>query len=615
MGTPSLTPAAPTPRPAPSRQRAVLWALVAILWLVFATRSLRLNGLNMQKDEVWSVWQTLGTVQDTLTWTPYDWSPAYYLTVHAWRVVAGISPFALRIMTVLTMLITTALMFRLGKRLFNTTVALLATLAFGGLGYVLFLSTILRAYTLGIALFLAAMLLMLRYFERPSRLGGLLLGLTLTAMFYIHVTAIFAFAMMALFSLLDKAITFRRWLTLWLWPGGIALVLGLPEAIMRVTAIPIKARIVDQFIPYTPEPIRLYNHYLDYVGAQPALWGALFLIASLLLFDRWRFNRRTLTMALWIIFPVFVLIVGQRIDAFNVRHIPWVMVGVALWLGWGLALLPRPALVGLALVLAGCSFDRIPISDRYEPYLRIPLVTSFDEIKKLYRNGDVFYVDPTCRGCIVPDPEEWDYFGRAYFPNSGITLVKSPDGYRRVWYISVEGQEDPTAFAQLTAARAHSYSVGEANMRFRLYETPPDPVGIAFENGMKFHGAEFLNDGRQSIVWHEGDTVRVRLFWSAGAVVKLDYSAAVFIMNPQQGVVGQVDSPPLVLNAPRETSRWISGQYVVEERLIKLNNPIPTGDQQVKLAVYFWQDQRRLSAPGVDQDGLLSIGQIFIKSL
>ncbi len=32
------------------------------------------------------------------------------------------------------------------------------------------------------------------------------------------------------------------------------------------------------------------------------------------------------------------------------------------------------------------------------------------------------------------------------------------------------------------------------------------------------------------------------------------------------------------------------------------------------MAVYFWQDQQRLAAPGVDDRGLLNIGQVLVHS-
>src|SRR5689334_2710549 len=65
--------------------RTALTLVVVILLIIFASRVTRLNTLDMQQDEVWSVWQTLGTPQQVINWTPYDWSPTFYLMVDGWQ--------------------------------------------------------------------------------------------------------------------------------------------------------------------------------------------------------------------------------------------------------------------------------------------------------------------------------------------------------------------------------------------------------------------------------------------------------------------------------------------------------------------------------------------------
>jgi hypothetical protein len=233
----------------------------------------------------------------------------------------------------------------------------------------------------------------------------------------------------------------------------------------------------------------------------------------------------------------------------------------------------------------------------------------FGEPGNYIRPGDVIFLDPNC-GCI-PD-EVWDYYMRVHFPG-GLPFVQSPDGYRRVWYVTIDWLADPATTARVEEGRVAGKYFGPPDFLFRLYEAPPDPVGIPFENGMRFHGAEierFATPGGS--IYHEGETVGLRLWWSADRPITLDYSVATFIYSDT--ATAQTDAPPRPADAPSETSQWEAGQYYIDEREITLPYPLGAGTYPLWLAVYFWQDQQRISAPGVDDRGLLPIGQVRVHS-
>src|SRR5258708_35202046 len=79
------------------RMRLFLAAFVILCLLIVFSRICRLSTLEMDPDEIWSVWQTFGTPAQIIAWTPYDWPPLSYLLIGAWRSVAGINPFAIRL--------------------------------------------------------------------------------------------------------------------------------------------------------------------------------------------------------------------------------------------------------------------------------------------------------------------------------------------------------------------------------------------------------------------------------------------------------------------------------------------------------------------------------------
>lgn len=594
------------------KTQAPLAILVIILVLVFASRVIRLNTLNMEGDEVWSVWQTFGTLGQTIQRASYDWPPGYFVLLHAWRWLTGISPFTLRLTSIFTLLICDALLFLLTRKLYGTTAALIAILALSSFGYSLFLSTLLRGYLLNLALWLVAFWMMLRYFERPSRLKGIILGLNLAAMFYVHTTAVFGYAMLGVYALLmypRQVKVWRNW-----WPGLITLLLCVPEAISKLHVIGVKNKLVEFYIPQAPFHVQLGTLYMDFAGQEWALWVSFFLIASALILARWRFQRRTVVLLLWMLSPAAIFWVALYLEAFHPRHLAWVMAGIAVWIGWGLSLLPRPALIAVGAVMSIGMFGYIPIRERYEADTRPPLVTTFNALQPHVRTGDVILLDPKCQGCADVSAEEWDYFARAYFPG-GLTFVTQAQNYPRIWYVAAQGKEDSSTFAELERSRALGMTLGESNLLFRLYEAPPDPVGVVFANGLHFNGIEALNDADLSLAWHEGETVRVRIWWSVVQPLTDDYSEGLYLLSQSDGhLMAQFDGPPQLLDGPKETSRWLPGRFYLEERQLQLPYPLATGDQQLWLSVYQWQDGQRIAAPGLNPDKLLPLKKIFVRA-
>jgi len=225
--------------------------------------------------------------------------------------------------------------------------------------------------------------------------------------------------------------------------------------------------------------------------------------------------------------------------------------------------------------------------------------------------------DPLCQ-CGAA--EQWDYFKAVYFPN-GLDVVTTPAGHRRIWYVSSAGQHTrATVDAILQNHIDSGLFIGPSGFLFRLYEGPPDPSGILFDNGMRFHGADILSlDGLRYesglIARREGQPVQVRLWWSADRPVELDYSEATYLVNDvNQRRVAQVDGPPQISDGPQATSQWTTGRYYVEEREVTLPYPLASNTFDVTMTVYQWWDNTRISAPGEDADMLLHLGTVTVKA-
>jgi hypothetical protein len=133
---------------------------------------------------------------------------------------------------------------------------------------------------------------------------------------------------------------------------------------------------------------------------------------------------------------------------------------------------------------------------------------------------------------------------------------------------------------------------------------------------MRFHGAEIMEGDRPfngTPVMREGQTFKVRIWWSVDKPVDLDYSVSLSLSRVV--VESNWDSAPNIVfpqGAPHETSRWQPGQIYVEERDLQIPYPYSRGGLALNLVLYWFGDNQRLIAPGVGADGNRMLKRIEI---
>jgi len=448
--------------------------------------------------------------------------------------------------------------------------------------------------------------LAVRYFENPSRRRAITLGLALSGMFYMHVTAVFGIVTIAIFMV----VLYPRRLRLWIVPALVVILLCVPLAATKVGMAGGRAMGTLQYYGEADFRATLLtltlDIYHDFIGYNVDLWLALIAIAGILFTADKRWLRRTLALALWILSPFALIFVAPLFNAQQTRFLPWIMTGMAIWIGWGLSFLPRRAMLAVGVVLVGLMFGPVPIAEKYDT--RVPVTATFRQFGQQAQWGDVLVVDPDCTQVL---PEEWDYYRHVYFPQ-GLQFVDSPGNYRRVWYAFDATKPDTALHQQIGADRVLQVSLGERTFTLQLYGAPPDLTGIPFANGMRFHGAELLDKDSPTLVRRAGETLHVRLWWSIDHALTADYSVGTYLIG-SSGLLGQFDGPPQVANLPPQTSRWATGRYYVEDRAIPMNYPTYDHNADVYLAVYQWWDQKRITAPGMTADNLLKLSPIFIQ--
>ena len=155
----------------------------------------------------------------------------------------------------------------------------------------------------------------------------------------------------------------------------------------------------------------------------------------------------------------------------------------------------------------------------------------------------------------------------------------------------------------------------------RLYQGPPNVKGVLYDNGMRFHGVDVLDgNGRlwsAPVVRHEGETVTIRLWWSADKPIDMNYGVGTYIRA--NALIAQIEGEPQVIfpeSAPQETSHWKTNQLYFEERTLKLPDQFNVGEHRygLALAVYNMHTNDRIIAKGEDNNHLLPLVLIIVKA-
>ena len=517
--------------------------LAALVLLLIAASRVPSMHIEPEGDEINNIYLSMGTPAEIIARTPYDWVPGGFLLMGGWINLVGVHPFALRWLPLLAFLVGCAFTYRLLLRWRGHDTALLGMLAYAALGLHIFLSVYMRGYAYALALMPCALWLTTRYFDKPTVLRALVLALALVAMFYAQLTSALAFFVLGAYTLIVYPRTIWRW---WL-VGVMALPFALPEIFRQRLILDTRLQATAS-IQLPPLTEAYANIMRDYFGLAEIAWVVVLVVTVMALLWRERpLRARSWLLLLWAFAaPVVMYVLNPIFGLYSGRYSWWIGTGIALLAGWGLALLPRAGRWTAGLALTALCFAPLGVNRYLMP--SEPLFDNLRWLSEQYRAGDVVMRDPASN-CGVA--EKWDLYSRALFPQ-GVQFADTPDDARRVWFITFDGQATPDLLAEAQDGRIAGRFVGRPGCLIRLYEAPPDGEGVPFANGMRFHGMDVI-DNAMGVIWNEpiarreGETLRLRLWWSADSAIEGDYSVGVYLLAGDGSILSQVDSAPQVI--------------------------------------------------------------------
>ncbi len=626
--------------------------VISIIFFAFALRMFRASTTLMWGDEGFSVYSASRDLY-AITFAGKDVDPhppLYYYLFHFWLPQAGTSELAIRFFSIFFGTATVALIFALGKRLYNARIGALAAALFSIAPFAVHYSQEVRMYALVMFLGALTMSVFVRWIESVSRLplratqesrtkledpkrsdrgNNLQVIRRLLRRFaprndmWLLGFAFFLSMLLTQYSLYQAAFLFIA--------QGVFLIPYLKTRFLFILKwLAVSVAIILLFVPWlaahsssafidikdvageNAQPMSLYEFLTRgfaaiAVGPTIPLATAFTLselvLAIILIGIAIALFTRTATRNDWLLathvlapmlayYPIYFLAPLYRGRLFALALVPLVLV-----LARSAALFTQRAKIAaipIALVLVGVSAYSLTNYfynySRYSPVVD-DYIPAIHAIEQRAQSGDVVLFHA--------------YWQIGYFlsHHRGATLeYRLLDDQRdldyalarprNVWAI-VQGL--PIHGGEVWLDR-NAYSVDERDygqMRVLSYRVG-DPVRaekfsplILFDNGIALVGYR-LND---AAIESGRGTATIELDWQATQRIEDDYTVSVRLTDLRgQTIFTQVDSQPV--NGILPTSGWESGQTVIDRRGLAIPDGAPAGEYAIQIVMYQYVDNR-----------------------
>lgn len=615
--------------------RPAWWWALPVLLLAAWMGARGLNADAIWYDEYWSLYNAgaahYGPLAPAGVWAriaaedPWQ-APAYYTLLNLWGGAAGWTPFAGRLLSLLTGLLAIAWTYRLGRAVSTPLVGFSAATALGGSAFFGAYLHELRGYTL-YALFTALLawggwrLLAAR---RPGRAARLALVAGAAGLLYTHYFAALPLAAFGLYLAL-AAPKNRRWLEavallalaglLFLpWAGVLLDALSRtvdpnlpPPAAADLLAETLAAleslarALGNGFAPLLLAPLAAALVWARGRGAGYAGWLALATLAlglaanaALPLYFHPRY-----AMALW---PLAAVVIGLGLAALGrLRLRPAAVVGV--WLAAGVWAALDPGYIA--------GFTDAVNTQIFRPGLpwqivaaRLKAEVGQDDVVILHMGRWSWGAADVFKYYVHDLPVRYAFMD--WLPGDAVQYAERAREYTasaaRVWLGREDGAPVDFRLAGFEAALARFAPCGPAwavpGLAFELYALRPllcgPPAGAAravFDDWARLLAVEWEAAGGELVVWHT---------WQVDAAVPPGgYSVGLYLLDAAGQVVAQADGG---LPAGRFAYR----------RAVLATAGLPPGVYRLAAAVYDWQTGARLAGAAADGEvgDLLTLAEI-----
>lgn len=617
----------------PPRHLLPLLLMLALLVLSSAVRFHRLGEQSLWYDEGVAYNHALRTLPELIPLLQRNVHvPAYFTLLGLWEDLAGASEFALRSLSVFFSLLSIALTFALGSRLFHP-VAGVAASAFVALNtFSIYYAAEARMYAMLTAVAAGSMLLFVVFLRDlcrslPSRSRSrhiIALGLINALGLYTHV--VFALVLLTQIALaiiwfleswLDErqstasASTAKRTLLAYIAANALTLLLFSPWLSTAVSQVFAQPNIAEPLA--LDRLLRQIQGYFAFGVTYELSMGSMafvayfFLLFGLLLPEtRARALWHMLLPVLWVLISVG-LYLSLNLGMRYMRFLLPAQLAFALWMGRGVWILwtrqtrerhsaLRHVPVLAAIVASGglllAQFDGLPILYHHADFQRDDIRGLTRDIESELQEGDALIVSAAGLAEVLR------YYYRAEAPVYGLPLTADVEATRAqvreiiaahgrlhvIFYGAAE--QDPEGIVE-AALNRHAFEISDAwvgDLRYAQYVSPADfaqaqSLDIPF--GKQILLASVAISAEAAL---PGDVLQVQFTWIADAAIDARYKVFLQLLDADGFLVAQRDSEPGAGLA--KTVDWRPGIPVLDNHALLLPKDLPPGDYTLIAGLY-----------------------------
>lgn len=600
---------------------APLIAAVAIVLMAFGLRFHALGAQSLWNDEGNSVVQASRDPGGILENAARDiHPPGYYLLLSLWTKLAGTSEFALRSLSAFASVITAALAFAIGRKLYGAWAGAAAAILVAINSFSIYYAQEARMYAL-LALWVAlSFFCLLLLLEKPSRVRIIALGLITAAGLYTqYAYALFMIAQGALAVIwwMSDSNNRKRSFIAYIIANLIGIGLfafWLPIAIQQL------ANWQQTGSELTPagEALSVLLRWLT-VGFNEATAIAIPILLIAFAFfakaARSPERPRILAAPLWAALPLALFLFMQLARPQNYKFMLPAELGMALWLAGGFAGLwhfseaatarssQRQAnlkLVSRATALMAAAWLIFTL------VTRLPALYSDPALQRANYRGIVQTITATLRegdAIILDAPNQAEVFNYYYHgeaPVYGLPVGLGGDdpqtrsavediiaSHSRAFVVFWgEAERDPQRTVE-TTLDSLAYSAGDqwfGDVRLSRY-LMQQPFSIERESGAQFgENITLLNYALNSETLASGDALQVQLHWQTDHQLDTRYKVFVQLLDANGTLQTQHDGEPG--GGLQPTTIWQAGEIITDNHALILPDTLPAGDYTLIAGLY-----------------------------
>ena len=584
------------------KQRAsILVVVTPLLLAIFAVLILGARSRNMEPDEGISIQDTAISMSATMDREIRDIeAPLYYLSFYFWQDLAGRHEFTDRVFSLLTSMLTAAMVYRIGHRTSQWT-GVAALIALGFSSYFFIYALQIRPYPQMILITTLSMWFFIRWLESKRWRHALIYAVTMSLLMYVHYFGSLVILIQVVYFLI-----FHRksgWL---LWKQALAAALlafvcwlpWFPVFITQVVRSGSFVKSTDTLIPgigkggpkLVTSPRNVARFVRMATNGQPIMFAAITLFGVSQL---WR-KRLFWLFAGWAFgVPAVMFVLNMIVPAYETQYISNIAPGLAVVVGLSLDRIPQRwklsgsaafATIVLVTVTYAVNTAATPIRD---------LLRNFSDA---YRPEEGVYLE----GVVIDDMARSQYseYAPAAWANAiqldpAITL-SGEDLPGCLWYITRDWSalQVQARFNQLAPTHALQSVIGDERYLFVEFCAPPDNQAHRFGDSIEFRGST-----AEIKAPHQLD---LRLWWSSARQPPDEYIFRIEVIDAAGAVVAHHEG---TINTPWSTaplgSLFLSPGGMVQDNIpIPLPANPPTGAYQLGISVRLRDDPHELPVDG-----------------